>query len=44
MTKKHHSSANLRPLYSGDTWVLDKGSMPILGLTIRAIIGVVMVM
>ena len=25
MTKKHHSSANLRPLYSGDTWVLDSG-------------------
>ena len=43
MTKKHHSSANLRPLYSGDTWVLDQGSMPILGLTIRAIIGVLMV-
>ena len=23
MTKKRQSSANLRPLYSGDTWVLD---------------------
>ena len=33
----------MQPLYSGDRWVLDKGSMPILGLTIRAVIGVLMV-
>ena len=41
--KKRQGSTNLRPLYSGDTWVLDWGSMPILGLTIRAVIGVLMV-
>ena len=43
MTKKRQSSANLRSLYSGDTWVLDQGRMPILGLTIRAFLGVLMV-
>ena len=43
MTKKRQCSANLQPLYSGDTWVLDWGSMPILGLTIVAVIGVLMV-
>ena len=41
--EKHQCSANLQPIYSSDTWVLDWGSMPILGLTIVAVIGVLMV-
>ena len=43
MSKKRQRSANLQPLYSGDVWVLDQGSRPILGLTIVAVIGVLMV-